>query len=556
MRESKRRRTGYRYTAAWLCLLLLCALLFPAGGSAETNTAALRVGYYENEVFQEGASPEAIKTGYAYEYYLKISEYTGWKYEYVYGSYGELYQMLLDGRIDLLAGLAWKEERAGLIGYPDAAMGHETYSLVKHEADANITADPATIAGKKIGVLDSAMVGVLESWLEGREITAEVVRFADYAELFTAFDKNKVDILAAEGDGAYGREHAEVLCSFGASDYYLCVNIRRPDLLTELNLAQAQLAVEEPNYLHSLNSKYYSVSMSSRAFSASEREWIDGHSELKVGYLNNYLPYSDTDAQGKVTGIVQDMVPGILNGLGIDGIAVSYQAFDSYDDMIAAVNDGSVDAVFPVGGGLYYSEENGIYQSSAVVSAPTELVYSGEYSDGKTESFAVNEQNRMQYYYITTNYPEARILTFPSIDDCLKAVLDGKAGGTTLNGLRANDILKNRKYRELSMRQLSRSDDRCFGVKIGNEGLLKLLNRGISVLGAEYAQSISYRYTGGLYSVSLLDMLKENMAVVGSVILAVAAPERHAEQGKGTAGTGRKEQGTGRGTGSAFQSPD
>ena len=523
MRYRDRGKAGRSHALIWLCVFLLSAMIFPAAGAVGEETGTVRVGYYENEVFQEGASIDAIKTGYAYEYYLKLSEYTGWKYEYIYGSYGELYQMLLDGRVDLLAGLAWKEERGGLIGYPDAAMGHETYSLVKHDTDPGITAEPSTIAGKKIGVLDSAMVGVLGNWLESKGVSADVVRFTDYAELFTAFDKNKVDILAAEGDGAYGREHAEVLCSFGASDYYLCVNIRRPDLLTELNLAQAQLAVEEPNYLHSLNSKYYSVSMSSRAFSASEREWIDGHSELKVGYLNNYLPYSDTDAQGNVTGIVQDMVPGILNGLGIDGIAVSYQAFDSYDDMIAAVNDGSVDAVFPVGGGLYYSEENGIYQSSTVVSAPTELVYSGEYSDGKTESFAVNEQNRMQYYYITTNYPEARILTFPSIDDCLKAVLDGKAGGTTLNGLRANDILKNRKYRDLSMRQLSRSDDRCFGVKIGNEGLLKLLNRGISVLGPEYAQSISYRYTDGLYSVSLMDMLKDNMAVVGSVILAVAA---------------------------------
>ncbi len=523
MRYRDRGKAGRSHALIWLCVFLLSAMIFPAAGAAGEETGTVRVGYYENEVFQEGASIDAIKTGYAYEYYLKLSEYTGWKYEYIYGSYGELYQMLLDGRVDLLAGLAWKEERGGLIGYPDAAMGHETYSLVKHDTDPGITAEPSTIAGKKIGVLDSAMVGVLGNWLESKGVSADVVRFTDYAELFTAFDKNKVDILAAEGDGAYGREHAEVLCSFGASDYYLCVNIRRPDLLTELNLAQAQLAVEEPNYLHSLNSKYYSVSMSSRAFSASEREWIDGHSELKVGYLNNYLPYSDTDAQGNVTGIVQDMVLGILNGLGIDGIAVSYQAFDSYDDMIAAVNDGSVDAVFPVGGGLYYSEENGIYQSSTVVSAPTELVYSGEYSDGKTESFAVNEQNRMQYYYITTNYPEARILTFPSIDDCLKAVLDGKAGGTTLNGLRANDILKNRKYRDLSMRQLSRSDDRCFGVKIGNEGLLKLLNRGISVLGPEYAQSISYRYTDGLYSVSLMDMLKDNMAFVGSVILAVAA---------------------------------
>ncbi|MBR3334977.1 MAG: transporter substrate-binding domain-containing protein, partial [Clostridia bacterium] len=368
MRNGVRLRTGRRHATIRLFAFLLCLTLFPACGSVAEATETVRVGYYENEVFQEGASPDAIKTGYAYEYYLKLSEYTGWKYEYIYGSYGELYQMLLDGRVDLLAGLAWKEERSGLIGYPDAAMGHETYSLVKHDAAPGVTADPATIAGKKIGVLDSAMVGVLESWLEGKGITADVVRFVDYAELFTAFDKNRVDILAAEGDGAYGREHAEVLCSFGASDYFLCVNIQRPDLLTELNLAQTQLAVEEPNYLHALNSKYYSVSVSSRAFSASEREWIGEHSDLKVGYLNNYLPYSGTDDQGRVTGIVQDMVPGILNGLGIDGITVAYRAFDSYDDMIAAVNDGSVDAVFPVGGGLYYSEENGIYQSSAVVS--------------------------------------------------------------------------------------------------------------------------------------------------------------------------------------------
>ena len=515
-------KAGYRSLLLWLCAMMLAVIILPADGSAEAADT-VRVGYYENEVFQEGASPDAVKTGYSYEYYLKLSEYTGWKYEYIYGSYSELYQMLLDGRIDLLAGLAWKEERSGLIGYPEAAMGHETYSLVKHVTDTDITADASTITGKKIGVLDSAMVGVLEAWLEARGVTAEIVRFPDYAELFAAFDDGRVAILAAEGDGAYGRENAEVLCSFGASDYYLCVSINRPELLAELNTAQAQLAVEEPNYLHTLNSRYYSVSVSSRAFSASEREWIEGHRELRIGCLDNYLPYSGTDGQGKVTGIIRDIIPEILDGLGISSITVSYQPFDSYDEMIAAVNEGTVDAVFPVGGGLYYSEENGIYQSSPVVSAPTELIYKGEYSAEKTASFAVNEKNRMQYYYIRTNFPDAEILMYPSIEECLQAVMDGKAGGAMLNGLRANDILKNRKYRELSMRQQARNDDRCFGVKIGNEGLLKLLNRGISVLGSDYAQSISYRYTDQLYSVTLGDMLRENMAVVGSVILAVAA---------------------------------
>ena len=63
--------------------------------------------------------------------------------------------------IDLLAGLAWKEDRAALIGYPKDVMGNESYYLVKHDKDTFITADPSTINGCKIGVLDSAMVGVL-----------------------------------------------------------------------------------------------------------------------------------------------------------------------------------------------------------------------------------------------------------------------------------------------------------------------------------------------------------------------------------------------------------
>ncbi|MBR4588332.1 MAG: hypothetical protein IKO30_08475 [Lachnospiraceae bacterium] len=47
---------------------------------------------------------------------------------------------------------------------------------------------------------------------------------------------------------------------------YLCVNIERPDLLSELNSAQSMLATEEPN----LSAKYYSVSVTARAFSQAE----------------------------------------------------------------------------------------------------------------------------------------------------------------------------------------------------------------------------------------------------------------------------------------------
>ena len=506
-----------------VCAIMVMFAFLPAIAYADTETKTVRVGYYENEVFQEGAREGAVKTGYAYEYYCKLSEYTGWRYEYVYGDFSDLYQMLLDGEIDLLAGLAWREDRAELIGYPDVVMGNESYYLVKHDTDENITAESDTLNECTIGVLDSAMVGVLNQYLDDHHVNAEVVTYSDYTQLFSAFDNHQVDVLAAESDGAHGRDHSEVLGIFGASDYYLCVNINRPDLLAELNTAQTLLAVEEPNYLNSLRAKYYSVSVTARAFSQSEREWMNSHTSLNVGYLDNYLPYSDTNDQGEVTGIVKDIIPYILDTLGMKDITVNYCGYKSYDDMIQGISTGQIDVAFPVGGGLYYSEENGIYQSNAVSSSPAELVYKGEFNEDTTKHFAVNENNRMQYYFVKSNYPDAEITFYPSSEDCLNAVLSGKAGCTTLNGLRANDILRNRQYEDLSLYQTSYNDAHCFGIEIGDEGLLKLLNRGVNILGSDYAQNISYRYTGGLYSYDFIDVLRENTALFGVIILAIIA---------------------------------
>lgn len=261
------KRKNMRRVFFVVCMFILILFIFPSAVYADDTPQTVRVGYYENEIFQEGAKDGAVKTGYAYEYYRKLSEYTGWKYEYVYGDFGDLYKKLLDGEIDLLAGLAWREERAGQIGFPERIMGSESYYLVKHDTDEHYTADPASLNGCKIGVLDSAMVDVLKKYLESYSVNAEVITYHDYVQLFKAFDDHTVDILAAESDGAHGRDHSEVLTVFGTSDYYLCVNIKRRDLLTKLNEAQTLLAAEEPNYLNGLSAKYYSSSVMARAFS-------------------------------------------------------------------------------------------------------------------------------------------------------------------------------------------------------------------------------------------------------------------------------------------------
>lgn len=442
----------------------------------------------------------------------------------MYGSFAELYQELLDGGVDVLAGLARTEDRESILFYPDAPMGSENYSLVKHQSDTKVTSSPESLNGKRIGVLDSAVSAVLEGYLKEHKIQADVYTFPDYQDLFNAFDQNELDLLAAEGDGAYGRDNSEVVGVFGSSDYYLCVSRYRPDLLQDLNTAQHQLAAEEANYISDLNSKYYRRSISSRVFTDAEKAWLEEHDQLTVGYLEHCLPYSDTAKDGTVTGFLGDLVNRMLTGMGLSDLAVNYVGFESYQDMIDQMALGHIDAAFPVGGGLYYSEENGICQTSAVLSPTMELVYRGNITEKTTLHFAVNKNNLIQSYYLFTHFPDARISSYDSEEDCLNAVRSGAVGCTLLDGLRSHAVLRSSRYAALSMHQLSDRDDRCFGVEIGNEGLLKLLNRGVSIIGQDYAYNLAYSYLDSLYQPNITDVVVTHwhlFAILAALAIAV-----------------------------------
>ena len=474
--------------------------------SADKNV--IRVGYYQNEVFEDGASEGAIKKGYAYEYYRKISEYTGWEYEYVYGDFVTIYNKLVDGEVDLVAGLANTEDRASIMLFPQRAMGWESYGIVKHEDDRSITTEYKTLTGRKIGVLDSAIVNVLENFLDSENINAKVVTFNDYETLLAAFDKKELDAIAAEIDGIYDRNHATVLYSIGDTEYYLGVNKNRADILKELNYAQNQLFSENPDYISLLRSKYYASALSSRAFTTSEIEWISKHNDLTVGYLNDFLPYSDTDENGNAIGIIADVLPQIFSDLGL-AISINYVGYDKYDDITAAVRNDEIDVAFPMGGGLFFSEEDGMYLSEPVISAVTDLVFADNYRGNSTNYFAASSGNKLQYYYIRNNYPDANITMYDDIYDCLDAVVSGKAVCTTVNGLRTSILLKKKEYDSLSFIQLPSSENNCFGVKIGNDGLLKLLNRGLNVLEDDYAQTAAVKYAQNINNFTFQDFLRQ-----------------------------------------------
>ena len=110
-----------------LCLCLSALFSVCTAAEEKDDKEVIRVGWYESSFNHADAAGN--RSGYGYEYQMKIAAYTGWKYEYVTGSWVELLQMLEDGTIDLLSDVSFTEERAEKMLFSSLPMGTEEYYL-------------------------------------------------------------------------------------------------------------------------------------------------------------------------------------------------------------------------------------------------------------------------------------------------------------------------------------------------------------------------------------------------------------------------------------------
>ena len=263
----------------------------------------------------------------------RLQAYTNWKYEYVYGEYGDLYNMLLSGDIDILTGLAYKESRTPYILYPEYAMGDTPYTLLKREDDDSLTPKASTLGGKKIGVLSGAMESIIEKYLKDNSIIAEIVKFDDIQDRDAALINKEVDLTLVEGDGTGAISGVEALVEVGESEYYVCVSKKRTDIFDDLNEAQSLLFKASPGIKKEIEATWFRENVVTTTLSSEEKQWIKNHNEVIVGYYDDFLPFSDKDENGEPNGIMIDIIQEMFSNLGINSIDVVYKNYDSYEKM-------------------------------------------------------------------------------------------------------------------------------------------------------------------------------------------------------------------------------
>lgn len=144
------------YICILLCLILYITVLPLSVSAQEDRSKVVRVGWYEGTYNTTG--PDGQRRGYSYEYQQAVAVHTGWKYEYVEGSWAELMSMLKNGQIDLLGGISYTEERSTSMLFSELPMGEDRYYLYVNPSNTDISASNlTTLNEKRIGMMPDTL---------------------------------------------------------------------------------------------------------------------------------------------------------------------------------------------------------------------------------------------------------------------------------------------------------------------------------------------------------------------------------------------------------------
>jgi len=509
-----------------LFAILLLSVCIDTYAQHSENSKHVKIGWYHSALFQEGMSDDTPKSGYSYDYIHKIADYNGWEYQYVYGVWTELLVMLEKGEIDLLAGVSKTDERIGKILFPNEIMGKEHYTLYQYSDSKRLDATHlSTFNGKKIGAINNNLTTVsLENWLKNKDCGAVIVYYDSFDERDHDFADRKLDAIVTTDNGILLSSGYDMITRVGSESYYLAVSKGREDLLDDLNYAQDHIQLVDPYFLDNLEYQAYGTTMANSSLSSIEEKWLNGHSEIVVGYMEHYIPYCDTDDDGNAYGLITDVIDGLRSKLNVgERLKVRYVGYTDGDVMVEALKNGEIDTAFPIGGEIWQLEQKNIKATNDVVTSNVNLIFNGTYSYDKIKKIAVAHGNTMMRDYLIAAYPEAEIEEYESIYACLDAVLDGKADATAVNGLRIDLIKINRRYHGLSAMRMDKTTGRCFGVAPNNTGLLLMMNRGINLLGTDFGNNASYYYMDNLYKVTITDFIANHFILFLGIIAAFIA---------------------------------
>lgn len=509
----------HRYEGIILCLFLLFSL-FPVSATAkETKAKEVRVGWYEDSYNITGENGE--RSGYGYEYQQSVAAYTGWKYKYVKAGWSDLLKMMQKGELDLMSGVSYTEERAKTMLFSELPMGEEKYYLYADITNTDISASNLkSLNDKRVGLLEGSIHATqFYKWEKKQKLHLQYVSINGLEDAMEKLKNHKIDCVVSAETPQLVDAGLSAIAVTGGSDIYFVVNKKRPDIKEELDNAMRKIQNDRPFYADELYQRYLSA-VSSPLLSKEEKNWVNKHGAIRIGWLNNDAGVSNFNQRTKeFSGVLTDYIQLATDCLSNQTLQFDLVGFKSQEEQMQALKDGKIDMIFHFGQNPYVAEQNGFILSNTVLSANMAAVIPKKYFDENAENtVAIEKGNLLFKWYISYNYPKWKVVEYNSSKAVEKAVRDGKADCFITESGQLTKYTEDNDLHSVYLTQMAKSS---FAVRQEDTILVSVLNKTLKTMPSSMLNGALSTYDSTLKKVTVMDFVKENLLIIAAICIAV-----------------------------------
>jgi len=486
--------------ALFVCFVLISSNI-PSVAVAETaNNRTVKAGVFYFDGYHM-RDDNGVYTGYGIELLNLISQYSHLNFVYTgYDkSWEEMQDMLERGEIDVVTSARKTKQRAETFAFSNPIERNSTVLSIQAQNTKIRSGDYDTYNGMTVGLLaGSSQNQSLSDFAQENGFTYQPREYDNPSQLETDLQNGTIDAILTSN--LRRAENEKILDTIEIDYFYAITRKDDQELLDEINYAISQMNIYEGDWANVLYHKYYgSSSSSSNDFTARELDYIQaaasGKKHITAISMVDRKPYSYVE-DGELKGILPEYFDSLMQMAGLPYEMIVPKDREEYDQL---KENGGADVV--VDWQQIVSAENdyaeGGFFTDAYMNTGTALLTRKDF-DSPVTSLAVTEgQENLPLEH--EQFKDARVLSYPTPEDTLQAVLDGETDAAFVRTYAAQYFVNNDPTNSLQFSMID-SEQIVFNMFIRSDSdheLITILNKCIHQVPDDVLSQLIIKYTAG-----------------------------------------------------------
>ena len=457
----------------------------------------IRVAWFEREgYFKKDANGNMV--GFGMEYLNAISEYTGWKYEFLQGTREQCIAYLEIGLADIMApvGVGEEIENAKVVR---EVIGEDYGYIYKSANNYYLNfEDQESFPRVILGVTNNK--GLLESlkrYCDEKNIRFyDIIMYESLEEMRRDLSAGKIDAFVT--DSFVNMDNMKVIGRF--SNGRVTFATTKDYVYEQLNYALEHIKLDNPNFSNELKEKHFGDgSQNVLEYTQAERKFLNVSHKYKVVLAKDQYPISYLDNNGdEYNGIAKDVLERITNQTGID-FKIDYVEY--YSDAEGMLNNHSVDIL---GGVIVNGQDIKSLNAKEIAKENSTIRLTDAFYDiklafvgRKNVNFedalvvAIPAYMEMALESFQKTYSAYDFIIYETDNACFEAVLNKDVDVAIQPDLKINEIIIYDKYKALqNLKYVPGNYVASMVVNTKDEQLVTIINKAIKTISAATMSTI------------------------------------------------------------------